>query len=278
MHGFSRACTFLGFLAALCAAAQPVPPWSAFEQSVMVRVTEQVQRLSVAPDADKQDRSSRPAKASSLGEGNGPGISSRQAHPAAVDDSAWLFSSGGRNDVPRTVSNVENYRPMMERIFAEEGVPKSLLSIGLVESAYNPTAKSPKGAVGIWQFIPETARQFGLSVEGRDERTDPLKSTVAAARYLRFLYQNLGDWPLVLAAYNAGEQRVSAAIQKAGSRNFWDLARLGLLPRETREYVPAVMAAQLLPDAAVPTRNPASRPESAGWRVYASMTLSADGK
>ncbi|MBI3697627.1 MAG: lytic transglycosylase domain-containing protein [Acidobacteria bacterium] len=135
---------------------------------------------------------------------------------------------------------------MIERIFAEEGVPLDVLWVGLVESGYNPLARSPKNAAGIWQLIPETAARYGLSVNGRDDRSDPAQATRAAARHLRFLHQTFGDWLLALAAYNAGEQRVAAAIERAGARDFWQLARLGLLPRETQDYVPAVLAARLL--------------------------------
>lgn len=135
---------------------------------------------------------------------------------------------------------------MIEQIFQQEGVPRELLWVGLVESGYVPDARSPKNAVGMWQFIPETAETFGLRVRGNDERTDPVKSTRAAARYLSFLYARFGDWPLALAAYNAGEQRVHNAIAKARTADFWQLAASGLLPRETRAYVPAVLAAQHL--------------------------------
>jgi membrane-bound lytic murein transglycosylase D len=135
---------------------------------------------------------------------------------------------------------------MIEQVFDQEGLPRELLWVGLVESGYDPMARSPKNAVGIWQLIPETAETFGLSMSGRDERTNPLKSTRAAARYLKFLYARFGDWPLTLAAYNAGERRVQSAIVKGQTTDFWRLAESGLLPRETQAYVPAVMAAQYL--------------------------------
>ena len=90
--------------------------------------------------------------------------------------------------------------------------------------------------------MPETALRFGLRVDQQsDERTHPVRSTRAAARYLRELYLRYGDWLLALAAYNAGEKRVSAAIERTGTRDFWELAQRGGLPEETRRYVPAVM-------------------------------------
>jgi len=136
------------------------------------------------------------------------------------------------------------YRPMMERIFREEGVPTWLVGVGLVESGYNPQALSPKGALGIWQFMPATGVRYGLRLTTLgDERQHPEKSTRAAARYLRDLYALFGDWELTLAAYNAGEGRVARVIRRTGIRAFRELAARGLLPTETIQYVPAVLAA-----------------------------------
>jgi membrane-bound lytic murein transglycosylase D len=105
-------------------------------------------------------------------------------------------------------------------------------------------ALSPKGARGVWQFMPETARRYGLVVNGlRDDRTDIEKSTRAAVRYLRDLYGQFGDWSLALAAYNAGERSVRAAMDRSGFREFRSISDRMLLPAETRSYVPAVTAA-----------------------------------
>jgi membrane-bound lytic murein transglycosylase D len=130
----------------------------------------------------------------------------------------------------------------MVRTFQAEGVPVELLAVGWVESRFNPRALSPKGARGVWQFMPETARRYGLQVgDARDERTDLALSTRAAARHLADLYRQFGDWPLALAAYNAGAERVDAAIDRAHSREFRLLRPW--LPAETRLYVPAVLDA-----------------------------------
>ncbi len=164
--------------------------------------------------------------------------------PALVDSFARFFLGEGRGRLATALARLKLYRPMIEKIFDEERVPRDLLWIGLVESGYNPNARSPKEALGIWQFIPETGRRFGLLAAGRDDRTHPERSTRAAARYLRFLYDSFGDWNLAMAAYNAGENRVAEAIRRGGTRDFRQLSRLNLLPRETQAYVPAVLAAQ----------------------------------
>lgn len=139
------------------------------------------------------------------------------------------------------------YRPMMAQIFREEGVPEWLLSVGFVESTFNPAAHSPKEAHGIWQFIPGTGERYGLKrTAWTDERGNPDKSTRAAARYLRDLHALFDDWLLALAAYNWGEGRVAKLIQRTGIRDFWTLAARGLMPQETTNYVPSVLAASHL--------------------------------
>jgi membrane-bound lytic murein transglycosylase D len=130
----------------------------------------------------------------------------------------------------------------MRSIFREEGAPQEFMLVGLIESGYQPRAVSPAHAVGIWQFVPDTARRFGLINDQGDFRTDTLRSTRAAARYMKALVDEFQDWRLALAAYNAGEDRVEEAIRKAQSRDFSRLARLRLLPEETLSYVPAVLS------------------------------------
>ncbi len=137
----------------------------------------------------------------------------------------------------------EPFLPMVETILREHGLPPGLADIAAVESGFNPAALSPKGARGLWQLMPETARRYGLVVDaGRDERLDALKSTLAAVQYLKKLYAQFGDWPLALAAYNVGEDRVERARDRTGVRDFWTLSRHAALPEETRRYVPAVLS------------------------------------
>jgi membrane-bound lytic murein transglycosylase D len=158
---------------------------------------------------------------------------------------ARQYWNGEEQNVRRAVERVAQLRPTLEAILTEEGVPKDVVAIALVESGGRTGALSPKGARGVWQFMPDTARQYGLAVSDmRDERLDVAKSTRAAARYLRELHSQFGDWQLAFAAYNAGGQAVSQAVARAGDRNFFRVQPW--LPRETRNYVPAVMEAMAL--------------------------------
>lgn len=132
--------------------------------------------------------------------------------------------------------------PKLKAVFRSEGVPEELVWIAEVESTMNPNARNPGGAVGLFQFMPATARRFGLRTYLPDERTNPEKSARAAARYLRFLHGEFGSWPLAVAAYNAGEGRVRQALAKVrgGKATFTEARRF--LPLETRMYVPKVEA------------------------------------
>jgi len=139
------------------------------------------------------------------------------------------------------------YQPLIEQIFVEFGLPKELIYLSLVESGFNPRAYSRARASGPWQFIKSTGRMYGLTVNWYvDERRDPIKSTVAAAVHLRDLYDLFGSWPLALAAYNAGAGKISRAIEKTGTRDFWRIARTRYIRRETRQYVPKFMAAMII--------------------------------
>jgi len=150
----------------------------------------------------------------------------------------------GRITMERGLIRSGRYREMAERIFAEEGVPKDLIWLAQVESVWQPHALSFAKARGIWQFIPATGLRFGLRQDAYlDERVAPEASTRAAARYLKFLYEYFaGDWLLAMAAYNCGERNVERAIEQCGYADFWELHQRGLLPRETQNYVPAILA------------------------------------
>lgn len=171
-----------------------------------------------------------------------------------------------------SLRRIQQFRLTIDPILRDEGLPPQLASVALVESGGNPQALSPKGALGLWQFMPDTARRYGLMVTAqRDDRLDPARSTRAAARYLRDLYARFGDWPLALAAYNAGEPAVQRALGQVAGANapvgFMELSRRRLLPAETRAYVPAVLASWGLVRSSSGTV-----PNTSGLRLYASMT------
>jgi membrane-bound lytic murein transglycosylase D len=139
------------------------------------------------------------------------------------------------------------YVPIIKEILKEHGMPEDLVYLAMIESGFNPKAYSRAKACGPWQFIYSTGGRYGLRVNyWIDERKDPEKSTVAAAKYLKDLFNQFGCWYLAAAGYNAGEKRVERAIEKHNTNDFWELAKYNALPRETREYIPKLIAAAII--------------------------------
>jgi membrane-bound lytic murein transglycosylase D len=157
------------------------------------------------------------------------------------------FLTKDRATVLQVLERRSSHGEMLEKVFEGEGVPLDLLSVAAIESRFDPSAKSPAGARGMWQFMGSTARLYGLKVSGKvDERTDPLRSTVAAAKHLRDLFLSYNDWHLALAAYNAGIGTINKLLTRHGSVDFWQLARKGNMSGETARFVPKVIALALI--------------------------------
>ena len=158
-----------------------------------------------------------------------------------------FFNVAIRNRFEQWLIRLSHYRPLVDSIFSEFQLPSDLIYLSLVESGFNPHAYSRARAAGPWQFMKGTAKVYGLRVDSYvDERRDPVKSTVAAARYLRDLYDLFGTWPLAMAAYNAGEGKVMRALHTAQAESFSDIAKTRLIRRETKEYVPRLMVATII--------------------------------
>ena len=191
--------------------------------------------------------------------------------PLTVNDEVLSFlnffqTPRGRAIVETGLRRAGRYREMISRVLHEEGVPQDLIYLAQAESAFQPIALSRAGARGMWQFVAYRGQEYGLRhTWWIDERQDPEKATRAAAQHLRDLYGMFGDWYLAMAAYNCGPGNVQKAVERTGYADFWELYRRNVLPRETKNYVPIILALTLIakdadhynvqvePDSPVPT-------------------------
>jgi membrane-bound lytic murein transglycosylase D len=223
---------------------------------------DEVAGLSVETAAVSEELRHAAEESARSGDG-GLGIEVNEAVLACID----LYQGPLRGWFSEALERGGRYLPRIREVFASEGIPQDLAYVALVESAFKTGALSRAKAKGVWQFIPATGRRFGLQQDWWvDERSNPEKSTRAAAQYLRWLYDAFQDWNLALAAYNAGEGRVARSIDRHGTENFWELAENRALARETRNYVPMIHAAILV----------AREPEKYGFQVTPEPLLTFD--
>ena len=165
----------------------------------------------------------------------------------AVKKNITLFTERMREKFSLWLSRSGKYLELMQGILKEKDVPEEIVFLSLIESGFNPYAYSPARAAGYWQFIASTAKRYGLEINWwRDERRDPVKSTVAAANYLNDLYDMFGSWNLAMAAYNAGEGRILKALNRSKANDYWALLNTGYIRSETKDYVPKFIAASLI--------------------------------
>jgi membrane-bound lytic murein transglycosylase D len=184
-----------------------------------------------------------------------------------VDGVLTFFQNQGRGYISNALKRMGIYQPLISDSLRKAGIPQDLIYLVALESGFNPYALSRAGAKGLWQFMPGTGMVYGLRKDRWvDEREDPVKSTQAAARHLKDLYQMFGDWCLAMAAYDSGPVTVQAAVERTGYADYWTLRRLHALPRETEDYVPIFMATLMI----------AKDPKAYGFDVQPDPPLSVE--
>lgn len=166
---------------------------------------------------------------------------------AAIEKSISLFTERIKDKFSLWLSRSGKYLNLMKDILKSKNLPEDIAFLPLIESGFNPAAYSVAKAVGPWQFIASTAKRYGLKIDWwRDERRDPIKSTVAAAEYLKDLYDMFGSWNLAMAAYNAGEGKILKALNRTKRDDYWELTSTQYIKKETKEYVPKFVAARMI--------------------------------
>ncbi len=164
-----------------------------------------------------------------------------------VQDWIEYFQGRGSDYMETYLSRSSKYVPLMKEIFKREGLPEDLVYVALIESGFSSVAKSSANAVGFWQFMRATGKRYGLQCDSYvDERRDFIKATVAAADYFKGLYNLFGSWYLAIASYNVGENKIKNLVMKYHTRDFWKLAQMRRLPKETKNYIPKFLAARMI--------------------------------
>lgn len=224
--------------------------------------------LNVSKDAATDEESDTPSEPAPIDEiadltlpAGDPGLATKAERelisvphdlPLTVNDSvlqylSFFTTTRGRAIVSHGLDRAGRYSDMIRRVLKEEGVPQDLMYLAQAESAFQPEAVSRAGARGIWQFMPFRGEEYDLERSYYvDDRSDPEKATRAAARHLRDLYGMFGDWYLVMAAYNSGPLNVVKAVQRTGYADFWELQKRRVLPKQTQNYVPIILALALV--------------------------------
>jgi membrane-bound lytic murein transglycosylase D len=223
---------------------------SAEEQAEQVQDPQQQQKSEPAP-IDETNELSPAADARTKAKAEADIKHTKSDLPLMMTDQVAgfiaYFSNGGRGIFERALARSGRYRDMMVPILKQQGIPEDLIYLALAESGFKPRALSRVGARGIWQFMASRGRGYGLNHSMYvDDRQDPEKATRAAARHLKELYNQFGDWYLAMAAYNSGPGTVQAAVKRTGYADFWELYRRNVLPKETRNYVPIILASIIM--------------------------------
>ncbi|MBT3981383.1 MAG: LysM peptidoglycan-binding domain-containing protein [Bacteriovoracaceae bacterium] len=178
-----------------------------------------------------------------------PGELQNQNQKANGHVRRWIkyFTKDNPERFQRFLNRGQQYKELVQTMLETHGIPSQLYYLAMIESGYVTHARSRAKAVGVWQFMRGTGEQYGLEVNKYiDQRRDPIRATESAAKYLRALYHGLGSWELALAAYNCGQNRVLRAMMEGKTRDFWELSRKNLLPKETLNYVPKFIAAAII--------------------------------
>ncbi|MBI4844825.1 MAG: transglycosylase SLT domain-containing protein [Nitrospirae bacterium] len=223
-----------------------MPAFACIHINVTPRVSENLTSITdrqAVPEGDSRAGLSRDAETGNLKESAIEKLFERYGFNKVVQKSIKYYSEKKRS-FGSALSLAGRYIDKLSAVFTEKGLPSELAFLPLIESGYRNHAASDKSAAGMWQFIPSTARRYGLKIDSWvDERRDPIKSTIAASEYLKDMYDKFGSWNLALAAYNAGEGKIMSAIQNHKDDDYWNISKTGFIANETKNFVPSFVAA-----------------------------------